>query len=167
MNFTPQQIADACRLHGKDLKSLPTGIDGAQLLWALAGNESSFGRNCTPRHEPAFDVGGAYSVHSPMPALLKEFGSAAACSYGPWQLMFLNAPRGIHPEDFANLEACATATVIFLNSLLERFHPDDLADIGQCWNHGSPTSKPSPGVVSYVDQLIRNYAVPILPERTT
>ena len=56
-NFTPKQVADQCRISGPDLAGLPRGVDGAQLLWAMAGNESSFGVNCTPRHEPAFDVG--------------------------------------------------------------------------------------------------------------
>jgi hypothetical protein len=33
------------------------GIHGARLLRALAGYESSFAADCTPRSEPAFDAG--------------------------------------------------------------------------------------------------------------
>jgi hypothetical protein len=40
----------------------PDGIslDGPRLLWAIAGNESHWGANCKPRHEPAYDVDGLY-----------------------------------------------------------------------------------------------------------
>ena len=78
LNFTRQQIADACLAYGPQLTELPYGVDGAQLLWALSGNESSFGANCTPRYEPAYDVGGRYADAD----LLARFGRAAACSYG-------------------------------------------------------------------------------------
>ncbi len=159
--FSPQQIADACREFGGQVAPLPEGIDGAQLLWAMAGNESSFGRNVIPRHESAFDVGGMYAGNPPMPSLLREFGSAAACSYGPWQLLFVNAPQGTRPKDMQDLATCAQASVAFLNSLLRRFRPQTLTGIGQCWNHGSPTSHPSAGVVAYCAQLATHYKVPL------
>ncbi len=96
-----------------------------------------------------------------MPGLLHEFGSAAACSYGPWQLLFVNAPQGTRPKDMQDLATCAQATVAFLNSLLRRFHPQTLTGIGQCWNHGSPTSTPSVGVQAYCRQLAVYYQVPL------
>lgn len=161
MNFMPQQIADVCRSFGPYLAPLPAAIDGAQLLWAIAGNESSFGINCTPRHEPAFDVGGVYGSGPVMAPLLAKYGPAAACSYGPWQLMFCNAPQVYTPDSFTDLDACATATVAYLNKFLRRWSPRDLATIGECWNNGHPRTELRAGVAVYVQKLAANYAVPL------
>lgn len=162
-NFTPQQIADQCRVSGPKLLGLPPGVDGTQLLWAMSGNESSFGVNCVPRHEPAFDSGGVYGSGPVMAPLLKKYGSAAACSYGPWQIMFPNCPPGFSPKDMSDLGKCASATVGFLNHLLARWKPSSLAGIGECWNAGHPMVNLSPGVASYVQKLTANYQVP-MPE---
>ena len=78
MNFDKEEIVAACREYGPQIVGLPVGIDGAQLLWAMSGNESSFGANCAPRHEPAFDVDGVYGSGPVMTPLLAKFGSAAA-----------------------------------------------------------------------------------------
>ena len=161
-NFTPQQISDQCRLSGPTILGIPHGIDGAQLLWAMSGNESSFGVNCSPRHEPAFDVGGVYGSGVAMTTLLTKYGSAAACSYGPWQIMFVNCPSGWTPDDLSNLGLATRATVLFLEKLLTRWRPSDLAGIGECWNAGHPMVNPSAQVAAYVQKLTANYAVPLL-----
>ena len=169
MNFTKQQIADACRQYGPLLANLPPGIDGTQLLWAISGNESSFGANCTPRHEPAYDVGGVYGNRPVIKPLLAKWGSAAACSYGPWQIMFCNAASGRDPEDFDDLRICAQDTVAYLNRLLYRWKPGYLAQIGECWNEGHeegdpqgmPVESSSPAVEAYVKELAANYTVPM------
>lgn len=158
MNFTRLQIADACRAYGPQLTELPYGVDGAQLLWALAGNESSFGANCAPRHEPAYDVGGRYADAD----LLARFGRAAACSYGPWQIMFANCPSHYIPEDMNDLDKAAVATVLFLNRQLNRFRPSTLRSIGAIWNGGNPGALKRPEVQVYADRLERNYAVPLM-----
>jgi len=157
MNFTKVQVAGACREHGPEVGPLPDGVDGTQLLWAMSGVESSFGADCNPRHEPAFDVGGIYGSHAPMPDLLKFYGSpAAACSYGPWQIMLANAP-GCAPDDFDDIDHAASATVSFLNQQLRRFSPQSLEEIGEVWNAGHIT--PDPG---YTKKLEAAYAVPIV-----
>jgi hypothetical protein len=163
MGFSQEQIAAQCRISGPQLAPMPVGVDGAQLLWAISGNESSFGANIAPRHEPAFDVGGIYGANPPMPALLAEYGSGAACSYGPWQLLFCNAPAGYAPSDMSDLGKAAAATVAFLHRLLARWTPATLAGIGECWNAGHPMQNPSAGVARYVAQLTANYAVPMPP----
>lgn len=160
MSFTKQEIADACRQFGPTVTPLPNGIDGAQLLWAMSGNESSFGANVTPRHEPAFDVGGVYGASAQMAPLLAEFGSAAACSYGPWQIMFVNVPEAT-PESFDNLDFCAIASVAFLNKQLAHFKPQTLGDIGSIWNAGHIQKPYSAQVQTYVDRLSENYGVAI------
>ncbi len=159
--FTHQQVADICRTYGPRLAPLPNNVDGAQLLWAISGNESSFGTNCAPRHEAAFDVGGIYGGGAVMKPLLAQFGMSAACSYGPWQILFCNCPAGTTPSDLDNLDKAAQATVEFLNKLLGRWNPQDLAGIAECWNAGHPMQNPSAGVARYVSQLASNYAVPM------
>lgn len=157
MSYTRQQIAAACQSYGSQVGPLPANIDGAQLLWALAGNESSFGANCNPRHEPAYDVGGRYADD----ILLARFGSAAACSYGPWQIMFVNCPPNYTPEDMDNLDKAAVATALFLEKQLNRFRPSTLAQIGAIWNGGNPGALQRPDVQIYADKLERNYTVPM------
>lgn len=158
MAFTKTEIAAACTQYGPTVVALPDGIDGVQLLWAMSGNESSFGANVTPRHEPAFDVGGIYGDSEQMKPLLALYGSAAACSYGPWQVMFANVPEAA-PESFDNLDFCALASVAFLNKQLTRFKPESLGDIGSIWNAGHIQNPYSAQVQIYVDRLTGNYAV--------
>ena len=160
-DFTQGEIAAQCKTSGPEVGPLPAGIDGAQLLWAISGNESSFGDDCAPRHEPAFDVGGVYGDNAVMKPLLSLYGSDAAYSYGPWQILFANAPAGWAPTDLEDLSKAARATVLFLNRLLSRWHPQDLAGIGECWNAGHPMQNPSVGVDRYVTDLTANYAVPM------
>jgi hypothetical protein len=153
-NFTTAQMIAACVRYGSQIGPLPAGVDGAQLLWALAGNESSFGANCQPRHEAAFDVGGAYATHAPMPIWLERYGSAGACSYGPLQLLLCNAPLTFGPSSFDDLNLAVQASIGFLNVLLRQYKPQSLAEIGECWNAGHICPDPA-----YVAKLAANYAV--------
>lgn len=162
MSFTQSQVAAACIEFGPQVDPLPPSVDGVKLLWALSGNESSFGLNVTPRHEPAFDVGGPYANSGNMPALLEEYGHAAACSYGPWQVLLTNAAT-FAPSDFDDISTACQASVSFLNSLLRRFKPSSLVQIGQCWNAGHTLTNPGFAVVAYTDELQKNYQIP-MPE---
>jgi len=153
-NFTKAQVAATCRVWGAAVGPLPPGVDGVQLLWAMSGVESSFGENCQPRFEPAYFTGGHYGSHLPMPALIASLGRAAACSYGPWQIMFCDAPPSYSPSSFDFIQACAQATVPDLNRKLRMFRPQTLAQIGDCWNAGHIT--PDPG---YEAKLKAMYAV--------
>jgi hypothetical protein len=156
-NFTKQQIAGACARFGSQVGPLPGGVDGTQLLWALSGVESSFGANCQPRHEPAFDVGGPYATHLPCSIFLQRYGSAGACSYGPLQLMICNAPLTYGPSSFDDLTLAMQASVTFLNTLLRHWQPQSLAEIGECWNAGHITADPA-----YVVKLAVASAAPMV-----
>jgi len=155
MNFTKEQTEAMCVKYGPQVGPLPAGVDGTQLLWGMVGTESSFGTDCTPRHEPAFDVGGRYGSSPVMVALLAKYGPAAACSYGPLQIMLCNA-TGASPQDFDTLDQAFQLTLPFLNSRLRRFKPQSLAEIGEIWNAGS--IRPDP---TYVAKLQSNYVVPM------
>lgn len=155
------QIAYAaiCRKYGPTVAPLPFCIEGKRLLWGLGGIESSFGADTIPRLEP-------YYVHDPnggMPALLKKYGLAAAMSYGPLQMMFVNAPEGATPQDFEDDDKAMLYSVDFLNKQLQRFKPLTLETIGQIWNGGEPMQHPDAGVIRYCADLERFYNTP-MPE---
>ena len=132
------------------------GIDPAWLLVAIAKNESSLGDDCGPRHESAWDVGGTYAADPVQAGLLRLYGSAAACSYGPWQIMLYNAP-GYTPDELnAQLPMVARATIAFLNKQIARWSLASIEAIGQVWNGGHPGVS-SPGVAAYCKELQKNY----------
>lgn len=116
----------------------PAGVDPVQLLWALAGNESSYGANCTPRHEPGYCyiTHGRYATTGQMRELTQEWGCLAHCSYGPWQLMLDNAHGAFSPlELMSDPEKACMATVSFLRRVvLPMSH--SLDDIGHFYNAG-------------------------------
>lgn len=168
MGFTRDQVAKQCRKYGPLLEPLPPGIDGAQLLWALSGCESTFGENVTPRHESAYDYGGEYANKEPMSDLLELYGSGAAYSHGPWQILFVNAHDNFTPDDLNDIDNAAWASATFLNSLLRRFHPQTLEEIASCWNAGHIQRDPhtqrmvlSSPVARYAEDLKNFYAVPM------
>jgi hypothetical protein len=97
VNVASEIIAALCRKHAPDLltplKWQGTPIDKVRLLWGIAGVESSFGLNCSPRHEPGYCYGGRYFN----PVASRAWGCLAHCSFGPWQVMFANFPVGVSP----------------------------------------------------------------------
>jgi len=165
MTFTKQQIADACRAHAGEVREeLIDNYDPAQLLWAICGNESSFGANCKARHEPAYDVGGTYAKAPKQAALLAKFAGLGACSYGPMQVMLVNAPDGYAPSDFDDLDKAIVAGVFALNNLLTHNRPKTLAQIGACYNGGHVPKGIWPAALhDYANRLLVNY-VDVMPE---
>jgi hypothetical protein len=97
MQVAPEIIAALCRKHAlgvlNPVKWQGTPLDRVRLLWAIAGVESSFGLNCTPRHEAGYCYGGKYFDRQKS----REWGCLAHCSYGPWQVMFPHFPIGVSP----------------------------------------------------------------------
>lgn len=142
------RVADCTGPDGKPL-------DGARLLLAMAGRESSFGQNLKPRHEPAYDVGGHYAKNPSVVAGLEKYGSAFACSYGPLQVMAVNA-FGFSPIELGkNPETAMLAAVGFLNrDALGHWNCKTLAQICETWNGGHPGATTTPG---YVDKVTHYY----------
>jgi len=97
MNVASEIIAALCRKHAPDLltplKWQGTPLDKGRLLWGIAGVESSFGLNCSPRHEPGYCIGGRYLDAE----RTRVWGCLAHCSYGPWQVMFPHFAFGVSP----------------------------------------------------------------------
>src|SRR6185503_13131681 len=158
MNFSKEQILEACRTYGPSLLVV-SGISGPRVMAALASNESSYGLNCGPRHEPAYDVNGAIYKSNPLQRnLVKEFGSAAACSYGPWQMMYINF-KGALPSELQNdLTLLAQEFVHWFNTYVIKIrHAETVEQIGQVWNLGHITKEPQPGVLRYTQDLQKAY----------
>ena len=124
-------------------------MDIPRFLYALSAIESSYGRFNLPRHEPAFARGGRYFQHE----LDRQFGDLAACSLGPWQIMFPNAHKimkgHVKPMDFLaddglNLTS-AVASALWLDYEIGR-GATTLEQIADAWNTGShrDSIKPAP-----------------------
>lgn len=99
-------VDGSCVYYGKTL-TLPVGIDGVALMQAIADVESTYGANAVPRHEKVYDWGGRYCE----PIQLRMWGSWAACSYGPWQVMWSNIVAAGIPATpmLAHTDASVTA----------------------------------------------------------
>lgn len=133
----------------------PANLDARRLLIALAMNESSGGKNCLPRHEPAYCTG-AYSKVPLVEHLTSLYGHLAHCSFGPWQLLLVNCADGTHPDDMRTADGCARATADYMVRLNIHKKPQSVAEWGRTWNGGNPHAD-NPGVRAYVAQLQHNY----------
>ena len=171
MSFSRTEVAAACRQYGPMLW-LPdgAGIDGAQLLWAMSGNESTFGEHCTPRHEPGWCTGGEYQGHTfavgvygtkaEAIELTKLYEHAAHCSFGPWQILLINCDQPCAPEEMASIDRAAFETVKFLNRrVLHAQGAKTIEQVGIAWNSGTlhhPNGVPE-GVARYAADLREYY----------
>lgn len=166
MTFAREEVADACRRWGAKLW-VPAGISGPRLLWAISGCESSFGANCTPRHEPAYDVGGRYAENPDQAKLLELYGSAGACSYGPWQIMLVNCLPGATPEEMAvNVNRCALETIGFINRrILKAQGATKVSEAAISYNSGRWQWREVPaGVERYAEQCEKYYESEPMPD---
>ena len=163
MQIARSTIVALCRRFGPAVKT-PEGISGEQLLWALSGNESTFGINCAPRHEAGYCHGGKYFD----PSLTSIWGCLAHCSYGAWQVMYPNISSGGGIDPIAAIrqpEIGANAAVQFINrNILGREKATTLQQIADAYNSGDWRDRNVPG--RYIADLVKNYAVPI-PDMTT
>jgi|GEM_PF-1865256 len=160
MSVPRERIAELCRQYGLLLNGkLPSDIDGAQLLWALSGNESAFGLAFGPRHEPGYCYisHGHYSTSETVIQLTKDYGCLAHCSLGPWQIMASNA-RGFSPiELLVDEEKACHAAVGFLKSYVLPV-AKNLDQIADEYNTGSLKGVPP---AKYISDLHLHYQVPM------
>ncbi len=142
--------------HAHDLRvgGLTPGLDPRCVLAALASNESRYGANNEPRHEPAYDEGGRYADAM----ALKRYGRDAACSWGPWQIMFVTAKElGYEgaPKDLADPETSLPFVIRLINErLIGRQGAKTLKEIATGYNSGSIHGNP---VARYVGNFLLAY----------
>lgn len=157
MSVPRERIAELCQQYGSVMNGvLPKDIDGAQLLWALAGNESSYGDNCSPRHEPGYCyiTHGGYSKNPSIVEMTEDWGCLAHCSLGPWQLMADNILGFTPMEILCDPEKACLATVGFLKRAVLPM-AQSLDDIGHFYNAGPRGPFPT----QYVTNLKLHYQV--------
>ena len=171
INVAKERVASLCLHFGKILDPHlgntddGTGkpISGAQLLWALAGRESSFGKNCKPRYEPAYDYDGRYGHSHQQFDLLTEYGSDAAYSYGPWQIMLCNA-IGYSPRELAHdPEKACVATIGFIRRhILEGQKAHTLEQISDSYNSGNYKDRVTDQVRQYIEAVRHFYFTEVI-----
>ncbi len=160
-SFPTIDVLAACAKFGQVLK-IPAALDGERVSIAIAAVESgggdvrALGHDCGPRYEKSYDIGG-HNCNAAQQALIRRYGRAACCSYGPWQTMLINCPGYSPAELETDLEKCARCFVSHFNSYVAGFKPSTLRDIGQIWNAGHKSVNPAPGVVAYCNELEKAY----------
>lgn len=126
---------ELCQFYAPTVKA-PPGVDPYALLYALGMAESSGGTFNITRYEKSYHSG-RYAV----PALIEKFGAAAACSYGPWQIMYVNATDVLgHDVDPIRLhipEVAAVASIRWLNEHVIGRGAVTVRDIADAWNTGN------------------------------
>jgi hypothetical protein len=159
ISWPKQSVVAACVTYAPLVTEIE-GIDSRHLLLAMAQKESSMGYDCTPRHEPAWDANGRYASDPQQALLLEQYGRDAACSYGPLQVMFYNAPGYTPHELNTDLSIAMRAAIAYLNKQIRHFSPKTVGEVGQVWNHGSIVrlpNHPSLQVQLYCTKLEVNY----------
>lgn len=160
--FNQSDVYSFCLKYGPQLK-VAHDLNGARVMLAIAKNESSCGLDCGPRHEPRYDVRGAIWASSQLQQMLvDQYGSDAAMSYGPWQMMFINFKRGLDPRVLrVDLNTLSLEFVRFFNSFVIQIRKaQTLEQIGQVWNFGHVVHSGAPplGVRQYCTDLATAYA---------
>ena len=163
--FSRTEMAAACGKWGAMLH-LPASIDGAKLLWALSGCESSFGVNCNPRHEPYYHELAATGKNAQLVALTAKWGCDAHSSFGPWQELLVNCSAEMRPEDFAILDRCGLEVTSFINArILGHEQATTVEQIAEAYNSGKwQWASVPPGVAKYAADCVRYYSSLEMPE---
>lgn len=146
------------------LGALP--VDGERLLLALCGVESSFGKTCGLRVEPAYSPGGLYYKKSPaIRAAYWQYGHAACGSWGPWQLLYPTACElgfvGL-PWDLFGGEALPWTVKLINARILPKINGDEQIAIGLIadgYNSGNPRDANVPD--EYIQKVTAYYNRPL------
>lgn len=135
----PKTIQSVLQLNVNKLIKVD-GLDRVRFLLAIAGKESSFGADNRARYERAYDDQGFYGIKSKfLQAHLKKYGALAACSYGPWQILYCKAAEhGYegHPLALWSAEVSLEPVLSVFNHLIYN-GADTLEKLADGWNSGS------------------------------
>lgn len=163
-DFT-QSVIDACKEFGPQLNGCVTHdgqpVDGVRLLWAIAGNESSFGQQREfVKYEPGYLPSGYYYRNSiDIKGQFRRWGVLASSSFGSFQIMYQTA-REVgykdHPILLQNDKICAQwATTLILKRFVKAQHAETLRDIFDAYNSGNSHDSIVPQ--EYIDKAIQTY----------
>lgn len=154
-----------CKEAGAQLAGLLTHkgqqVDGGLLLWAISGNESTFGRRREfVKHEPAYLPGGRYYMRSTaLHASFIRYGVLAASSFGAFQMMYPTACElGFigHPIALQDDDICADYAVkLIRHRIIGAQDAKTLRDALDAYNSGSWKDAVIPG--KYIEDGIHFY----------
>ena len=168
MILDPALLA-AIDAHAPGLKC-PATINPRAILAAITYSETSWGRRYKAAlFEPAYYRGGKF-YRDHVKGLVAEYESLAACSWGPWQILFVAAREtGFNgdPWDLVDPGTSAAAVVTLLNRrcfntwataptpelVAPASTPEQVFDM---WNSGSWRDRFVPG--DYVKAQMEGYA---------
>ena len=164
-------LAKIARTYGPQIEVGSTGLHGGTLLLAIADVESgdrnangmvipgSGGLRNVPVHEGAYDFGGYYWRRaSHVRDVVERWGAWAACSYSPWQLLFVAAwELGLRHEPGILIDPVLAApwVVKMLNQRLFDRGAKTVRDVADGWNSGSFKDANVPQ--EYIDNLETAY----------
>jgi len=163
ISFSKSDIAAACALYGARVPLLPAGVDPAQLMWAVANNESIHHDShpdrlfCDPRFEPAWYLGGGL-CNPEQQQYCDLYGRDAASSFGPWQVMFWHCHGAYKPAEFVELDPCAALYLMFMQKMMPYQRPPTLEAIFQMYNCGHWEGRGGPIPDSTVQYVKRGVA---------
>jgi hypothetical protein len=152
-------------------------VDKCRLLGALAMVESGGGHNWQPNFEPAFYVGGRY-WNDYLAELVNRWGQGAdpemkpwcekavACSWGPWQILYVTAEELGYDGPPWGLTAPAVCLEYAIRLLNRRVIPKVqaetehgfVAQIADGYNTGNPRDGNVP--TRYITKVLRWYDNP-------
>lgn len=157
MKVDTATLVALCLKYGPELH-VPAGVAGPQLLWALSGNESSFGAHCPPKHEDGYCYGHKYYDAG----YSQSWGCLAHCSFSPWQIMATNARQYTPLELMQDPEKALITVVSHINrKILAAQKAATLSEIADAYNSGNWRDAIVPQ--DYIDKLHRNYLVAMPP----
>jgi len=137
--------------------------DGRAVLGALAENESAFDQGDAPRFEPSYYYGSKkYSENQQLRDAIAHQGALAACSWGPWQIMAMNAIRfGYSLEEplygLWHADVSAPYVVKLVQEILAKQQPPTPADFADAYNSGSWRDSISAAVAKYKADFARRF----------
>jgi hypothetical protein len=138
--------------------------DGKALLGALAENESAFDAGDAPRFEPSYYYGSKkYLADTRLQTAVTTQGALAACSWGPFQIMAINAIRlGYMLSEplygLWNVEVSAPYVTKLVVEVLIGQKPPTPADFADAYNSGNYRDAISPAVAKYRADFVRHFA---------
>lgn len=138
--FNKEDIKACIRTH-MHMLILPDDIDPFKLLWAICGEESSFGQNVKKRYEPIYGPGGKYYNQSlRIQQDYKLYGKDACSSWGPWQIMYPTARElGFKksPYELHGMEESIPYVIKYINKRAIERGAKTVTEIADAYNTGT------------------------------
>ena len=96
----------------------------------------------------------------------KQYGHLAHCSFGPWQLLYVNDRARMNPELYGELDFAALRTITFFNEeIFGRQGAKTIVQAADAWNSGNFRDQIIPA--DYIAAVLHNYYnVPMPPAIT-